>query len=182
MYRVLALTEEFLWSLLFDERHQYQINILTWNVRHRNTHTYSYVQHNHTMKLPSAAMTVSFVYWGLRARRRRSQFAPNDSLDFVAEPFKGFDEGDPGYVGHHSSPRARTSHRLYNAMGTSVGLSLNHATHKIAQRVNPRPDRGGWCNPPEVFRSFGVPYGANLAQLLEKKIDRVRSGHGAMTS
>ena len=28
----------------------------------------------------------------------------------------------------------------------------------------------------------GVPYGANLAQLLVKKIDQVRSGHGAMTS
>ena len=28
---------------------------------------------------------------------------------------------------------------------------------------------------------FGVPYGANLAQLLVKKIDQVRSGHGART-
>ena len=29
---------------------------------------------------------------------------------------------------------------------------------------------------------FLGPYGANLAQLLVKKIDQVRSGHGAMTS
>ena len=28
---------------------------------------------------------------------------------------------------------------------------------------------------------FGVPYVANLAQLLVKKIDQVRPGHGAMT-
>ena len=30
--------------------------------------------------------------------------------------------------------------------------------------------------------SFGVPYGANLAQILVFKNDQVRSGHGAMTS
>ena len=29
---------------------------------------------------------------------------------------------------------------------------------------------------------FVLPYGANLAQFLAKKIDRVRSGHGVMTS
>ena len=62
---------------------------------------------------------------------------------------------------------------------------------------NPRPYGGGvgaTPPPPEVFRGiakkwrrvappgFGLPYGANLAQFLAKKIDRVRSGHGAMTS
>ena len=29
---------------------------------------------------------------------------------------------------------------------------------------------------------FGVPYGANLAQLLVEKIEQVRSGHRAITS
>ena len=60
--------------------------------------------------------------------------------------------------------------------------------------INPRPYRGGWCNPPEVFSGiakkrrrvappgFGLPYGANLAQFLAKKFDPVRLGHGAMTS
>ena len=60
------------------------------------------------------------------------------------------------------------------------------------ERVNPRPYRGG-ASPLRFFADsekrrlvappgFGLPYGANLAQFLAKKIDRVSSGHGAMTS
>ena len=52
---------------------------------------------------------------------------------------------------------------------------------------------GGGCTPLRFFADsektaarsatgFWVPYQKNLAQLLLKKIDQVRSGHGAMTS
>ena len=49
------------------------------------------------------------------------------------------------------------------------------------------PPREVFCDATQTMRrivlKFGIAYGASFAQLLEKKeIDRVMSGHGAMTS
>ena len=62
--------------------------------------------------------------------------------------------------------------------------------------INPRPYRGGWCNPPPLrffadsektaARSaagfWATLWGKPSAIFGKKKFDRVRSGHGAMTS
>ena len=77
----------------------------------------------------------------------------------------------------------------------AMGLRADSARNPIAANVNPRPYKGGGgvgATPPlrfsRIAKNGGAPPGLGylMGQILrnfgKKKFDRVRSGHGAMTS
>ena len=68
---------------------------------------------------------------------------------------------------------------MMRMVGTMVDIIVKIVDEKMI--VNPRPDMWAWCNPLRFFADsekkkrrrvappgFEVPYGTNLAQLLEK--------------
>ena len=117
---------------------QHQINILTWNVRHRNTHICATID----LCTPGVRDCVHQVYRGLWCNiiiisswclQRRQPW-------FCGRTLQRFWRGKPWTC--WPSPCTRTAHRLESAMVTSVGNSLNHATHIIVQRAE--VGRAGW--------------------------------------
>ena len=93
-----------------------------------------------------------------------------------------------------SLPTMKSFDNFKSAVGR-LSLTLNPvSSNPFMKHINPRTARGGRTDPPlRFFRdSFGTArrigvrfctgYGASFAHILVKKIDRVRSGHGAMTS